>query len=364
MVNNSVLITDSGINKVSGGGIVSLNLAESLQECTNLRYILSTQKFPDNKYNNVEAFSINPNDYGYSGIDPFFIDYMAYHLLQKEPTELVVTYGCPFGLTIEEIKREFFCKVVCDLAPHNIDISREEHMKFTGQYPYPHLTDSMLWGLYSRHLRFADKVVVHSHSSAEYIKRKARLKEDPVVIPHGCYLPEDIPAFPEMFTPSYFGSVGLDKGITYLINAWLGIPQGELLIGGREGENLRLEDKYMSRFKILGLVENLVDFYKQTSIYIQPSIIEGFGLTPLEAMAHGRPVIVAEGAGMSELVTDGKDGFVVPIRDIDAIRNKIIFYHDNPDEITRMGAEARKTAEKYTWDIIKRQYIKLYEELL
>jgi len=52
----------------------------------------------------------------------------------------------------------------------------------------------------------------------------------------------------------------------------------------------KIEDKYTSRFKILGFVENLVDFYKQISVYIQPSITEGFGITPLEAMAYGRPV--------------------------------------------------------------------------
>jgi len=363
MVNTSVLVTDSGVNSFSGGGIVSLNIAESLQSTTVLKYILSTQKFPEDTVIGVPSYSINPRDYGYTEPDwkttPFLLDYIAFHLLHNENTDIAMTYGCPFGITIEELKRDFKTKVICDLAPHDISVSKDEHIKHTGKYPYPHLNDEMLWGLYSRHLRFADMVVTHSKRSALYMRDKARLKNDPVVIPHGCYLPDEIPSFPDVFTPSYFGAIGFDKGTGYLLKAWESCPYNEsfLLIGGR---GFQIEHP---KVKSLGYIENLVDFYKQTSIYIQPSVIEGFGLTPLEAMAHGRPVIVAEGAGMSELITDGKDGFVVPIRDIEAIKNKIIYLHDNPSEIMRMGAEARKTSEKYTWSIIKEEYKKIIREL-
>lgn len=362
----SILITDSGINKTSGGGIVSLNLLEALQSCTTVEYVFSSQKFEYKKIPsyNIDAYSINPTHYGYQNNDPFLIDYLSFHFLKNMQVDLVQTYGCPFGLTVEETKRSFKSKVVCDLAPHNIDISREEHIQFAGSYPFPHLNDEMLWGLYSRHLRLADEIVVHSNVSAEYIQKKARLSHPPKVIPHGCYLPTSIPPYPEKFTPGYFGSCGFDKGIIYLVNAWLQCPYPDkLIIGGNEA-NLRLKDEYLQRFTITGYYENLSDFYKQISIYIQPSVVEGFGITPLEAMAYGRPVIVAKGAGMHELITDGKEGFIVPIREVKDIRDKIMYFHDNPGEIQRMGAEARKTAERYTWDIIKSKYASLYKEIL
>lgn len=359
---NSVLITDSQVNMVTGGGIVSYNLAEALRSCSNLRYILSTGKpFEDN------VFTINPLNYGYTQSDPFFIDYMAHSLLKNEPTELFMTYGCPFGLTIEKAKRDFFCKIVCDLAPHNIDISKEEHIRFTGQYNYSHLIDGQLWGLYSKHLRLADKVIVHSKKGAEYIEKKAQLKETPTIIPHGCYPPDEIPAYPEQPIPGYFGSFGYDKGIFYMINAWVRTPHPadtQFLLGGSNTEGFCLEAPEMNKqFKPLGFIENISDFYKQISIYIQASVTEGFGIPILDAMAHGRPVIVAEGAGASELVTDGKDGFVVPIRDIKAITDKIIYFQDNPSEIQRMGAEARKLAEKYTWERMRERYVAVYNSL-
>jgi len=365
---NSILLTNSGVNQFTGGGIVSFNLLDAMQEVTEVKLILSNQHFKDSKYfapEEIPAYCIEPGQYGYS--DPFFMDYMASELISEvgsDTIELAQTYACPFATSVEKLKNKYFTKIVADIAPHNIETSMQEHIKWQGSYPFPHLTNQFLWKLYSKHLRLADKVIVHSHSSAKYLEKAAELKTIPTVIPHGCYLPSTIEQYPNVITPGYFGALGLDKGIRYMINAWIecGYPS-KLVMGGRDTEGFKLEEN-MDKFHILGTVDNIADFYFNISFYIQPSVVEGFGITPLEAMAFGRPVIVAEGAGMCELVTDGKDGFVVPIRDIQAIKDKINYFFDNPDEIQRMGKEARKTAEEYTWDKIRKQYITIYKELL
>lgn len=362
----SSYITNSGVNSVSGGGIVSINIIKALKSCTLLDYIFSCEKFQNSQFEGTPAYAIDSKNWGYNDSDPFFMDYMAYHMLPKEQIDLAVTYACPFGLTAEELKREFNSKIVCDLAPHNIDISREEHEKYIGSYPYPHLTGHYLWGLYSRHLRYADRVIVHSHKSAEYIEKKAKLKETPTVIPHGTYIPETTPSFPEKTTPSYLGASGFDKGIIYMVNSWLRTPHPtdlQMIIGGREAQ-FKLEEQYMSHFKFTGYIEKLKDFFKQVSFGIFPSVTEGFNICALDYMAYGRPVIVAEGAGMSELITDGKDGFVVPIRDVNALQTKIQYFNENPGEAKRMGNNAQMTAKKYKWSIIRDQYKKVFEELL
>jgi glycosyltransferase involved in cell wall biosynthesis len=360
----SALITNSGINKVSGGGIVSLNLLEVLHSVSNVELILSNQHFPDGRYRmgeyKIYAQCLDPRQFGYD--DPFFYDYFANSMMQDKDFDLVITYGCPFGETVRNIKKDTFSKVICDLAPHNIQISQEEHLRHPPhQYPYPHLTNQYLLNLYLRQLRLADKVIVHSHSSAEYIMKEAKLTEKPMVIPHGCYLPSEIPEHPADFMPGYFGSLGKDKGIIYLINAIISCNNDkkrmELTIGGREAAGFNMGE-YQSYFHVLGEVE-LPEFYKQISVYVQPSVIEGFGITPLEAMAYYRPVIVSEGAGMSELITEGKDGFFVKRRDSETIAKCLQYFKDNPSEIYRMGREARKTAEKYTWDKIKKQYVEV-----
>jgi glycosyltransferase involved in cell wall biosynthesis len=104
--------------------------------------------------------------------------------------------------------------------------------------------------------------------------------------------------------------------------------------------------------------------YDECSVYVQPSVTESFGIPVLEAMAHSRPVIVTNGAGVSELVEDGKEGFVVPIRSASAIAEKIQYFFENPQEIKRMGRNARAKAEKYTWARVENKYRNLIKDLL
>lgn len=357
----STFLTDSGINLVTGGGIVGANMIDSLEKY-NPQYIFSKEKIKTIK--NIPNYSINPFDYGYSNENPFFIDYICFHFIPRISIDLVVTYGCPFGLTIEEYKRVFKSKIICDLPPHNIDISKEEHQKHGVEYRYPHLVDDMLWKLYSRHLNLADRVIVHSKKSAEYIQKKSCLKEMPVVIPHGCFPPDKTPILPDNISPGYFGACGFDKGIIYLIKSWAESKYSHnkyLYLGGHDSKNFKYPD---IRFKPLGSIDDLTDFYKYINFGIYPSVTEGFNICALETMAYGRPIIVAEGAGVSEFIQDGREGFIVPIRDIEAIKNKINYFYENPSEIKRMGVEARKTAEQYTWENIIKIYEKIYEETI
>jgi glycosyltransferase involved in cell wall biosynthesis len=371
MERNSILVTNSGVNKHTGGGIVGYNLLEALRGVSTVKLLLSNQHFKDGRYEDIYAQCIDPNQYGYS--DPFFYDYMASSLIPETVVDLAIFYACPFGKTAEKLKKENFTKIVSDLAPHRIDVSMQEHMTWAGSYPYPHLTNQFLLGLYLKHLRLSDKVIVHSHSSAKYIMETAKLEELPTVIPHGCYLPEQstILPHPDEFRPGYFGSLGLDKGLMYLIGAWLASEQRKthrFWVGGGGTECFKdlfhLGEKQMEAFNILGQVQNIGNFFNNISVYVQPSVQDGFGITVLEAMSYGRPVIASVGAGSSELVTDGKEGFRVPMRSPEALKEKMDYFYDNPSEIKRMGAEARRTAEKYSWENIKNQYIGIFKELL
>jgi glycosyltransferase involved in cell wall biosynthesis len=208
-------------------------------------------------------------------------------------------------------------------------------------------------------------VIVHSHSSAEYIQKEAELKEKPVVIPHGTYIPSSVPDLPDKFTPGYMGSLGFDKGVIYLFRAIItSKPEINLIIGGREAQNFNIEDKYKNRFTVYGLVDNLYEFYKTISIGIFPSVTEGFGICGLECLAHGRPIITTPGTGVSELIQDGREGFIVPIRNSDAIKEKLEWFAENPSEIQRMGKNAQQLSNKFDWKNIKKIYRDVIEELM
>jgi len=94
------------------------------------------------------------------------------------------------------------------------------------------------------------------------------------------------------------------------------------------------------------------------------SVTEGCGLEIPEAMSYGRVVIAAEGAGAAEIIEDGVDGFVVPIRDPKAIADKIDWCKRNRQLLPEMGERAKKKASNYTWDKIRKQYVQILVELM
>jgi glycosyltransferase involved in cell wall biosynthesis len=96
-----------------------------------------------------------------------------------------------------------------------------------------------------------------------------------------------------------------------------------------------------------------------------PTLNESFGLVVLEAMASGRPVVVTKTVGPSELVGDGKNGFIVSTADSDAIADAIIKIFSDYELSSKMGVEGRRLVEeKYDWSVIAKRYFEIYSELL
>lgn len=110
--------------------------------------------------------------------------------------------------------------------------------------------------------------------------------------------------------------------------------------------------------------EEMLKLYKQCRIFCHPSLSEGFCHTTLEAMATGRPVVSTNTVG-SEMVEDGKTGFLVPTADSDAIADAILKVF-NDDELTyKWGVDGRKKVEEeYDWDIIAKKYYEVYQEVV
>ena len=91
---------------------------------------------------------------------------------------------------------------------------------------------------------------------------------------------------------------------------------------------------------------NLKKEYLDSSVFVLPSYREGTPKTNLEAMSCGRPVITTDAPGCKETVIDGENGFLVPVRDIDAIYQKMKWFIENPAAAGTMGALGRKMVEE------------------
>ncbi|RLC84047.1 MAG: hypothetical protein DRJ03_15360 [Chloroflexi bacterium] len=111
--------------------------------------------------------------------------------------------------------------------------------------------------------------------------------------------------------------------------------------------------------------ETVLEFYKRCRLVVLPSLVKGFGLTQLEAMASGRPVVCTNTIGFRETVISGKTGLIVPIANSDALAEAIITLLFDYKLCRKMGALGRKIAEeRYDWGVIAKQYYDVYRRLM
>lgn len=81
-------------------------------------------------------------------------------------------------------------------------------------------------------------------------------------------------------------------------------------------------------------------------VYVLPSYHEGMPRTVMEAMATGRPILTTDAPGCRETVVPGKNGFLVPVRDADALAERMIWFIEHRDQWKAMGKRSRKMAEE------------------
>ena len=156
-----------------------------------------------------------------------------------------------------------------------------------------------------------------------------------------------------VFRIIFVGQITQRKGISYLVEAFrqASIPRSELVL---VGQPVGAVDPWV---RIPGIKHvppmprsQLPTVYASADVFVLPSLVEGFGLTGMEAMACGLPVVLSEHTLGRDVITDGVEGYVVPIRDPQAIAEHLQSLATDPDGRRRMGLAARSRAEQYSWD--------------
>jgi len=98
----------------------------------------------------------------------------------------------------------------------------------------------------------------------------------------------------------------------------------------------------------LGKTNDVRPYITDCSVYVLPSYREGTPRSVLEAMAMGRPIITTDAPGCRETVIDGRNGYLVPVKDVDSLTEALERFIVTPELIPSMGEESRKIAvEKY-----------------
>lgn len=348
-------ITTDTIGAQSGGGVVTKNEYEALKSL-------------DNNVVSISNNDISPINIGLPET-PFLQDYLAMERIAHVDTtkiDMAHIYAGPFTNTIRLLKAKGI-KTALTCAAHDRKESIKEFENLGYDYPFDHVKDDKLWNIYNGGIKEADIVIAPSKISAGFLKNEGCKKVE--IIHHGCYIPEKVEQIPDQFNVGYLGSLGPDKGLKYLIQTWseLGYKDSTLIFVGKGTESLEsFINKYATdgKFHLGGWTENTAQLYNNISVYVQPSVTEGFGIEVLEAMSYGRPVIVSNGAGAADVVSEGIDGFIVSKRDPKTIAEKIDWFKNHPKELREMGNNAKEKAKEYSWDKTREKYINLWKELL
>jgi len=103
----------------------------------------------------------------------------------------------------------------------------------------------------------------------------------------------------------------------------------------------------------------------QVHLFLLPSVAEALPVTLMEAQAVGLPVVATSVGGTSEAIIDGKSGFLVPERDVDALAERLEYLIEHPELWPEMGRAGRRFVEEH-YDIKKlnRRLVEIYEALL
>ncbi len=170
----------------------------------------------------------------------------------------------------------------------------------------------------------------------------------------------------------YVGNLEPRKNLPRLIRAYSRVsrqyPHALVLAGPRgwgDEELLALVERLGLAERVLlpGFIprQELSLWYNGAEVFVYPSLYEGFGLPPLEAMACGTPVLVSSAASLPEVV--GEAGLQVPPEEVEAIAealNRLLGAPDLRADLRRRGLEQ---AQRFRWEEMARQMVEVYREV-
>jgi glycosyltransferase involved in cell wall biosynthesis len=235
------------------------------------------------------------------------------------------------------------------------------------------LTETMLRRM-DREFDACDRILVPSNVSRRSFVDRG-LGDKTMVVTTGVdtqsYSPVNPPFLERpLFRACYVGRVQMAKGVAYLLQAWkrLALPGAELLLIGEATSEARsvLNVHASPSVKFVGVLppHEVARCYRESDLFVFPSVSEGLAEVVLEAMATALPVVASDMSGARDCLKHGEEGLIVPARDVDAMAEAILWCHQHRDEARAMGRAARARIEsEFTINHYVDRQFALYRDL-
>jgi len=220
----------------------------------------------------------------------------------------------------------------------------------------------------------ADAIAVPSRFARLTFVERGIAEGRMLCLPYGVSLasfaPRDGPEEP-VFRVIHCGRVDLRKGCHYLLEAFHGLrlPRAELWLVGPIAPEM---EPFRSRYGSPAIVfhgpkpqAELARLYGRSSVFCLASLEEGMALVIPQAMACGLPVIATTHTGAEEAVRDGVEGFLVGVRDVAALRRRILELYEDPERRRAMGRAAlARVRDGFTWRDYGERVVAAYRGVL
>lgn len=226
----------------------------------------------------------------------------------------------------------------------------------------------------------ANKIIAVSKALAEEAIKYFHLSTERIVVIHNGIDLQGLNVYykkrKEDQTILSVGRLVWRKGFKFLIDAMPNVlseyPDARLFIVGDGDQQVPLQRLVKKlgidhAVKFLGRVstEKLYSLYCKADVYVQPSLYEPCGITILEAMSFGKPIVATNVGGTPELITNGVEGLLVKPKDSEHLAKAITCLFSDSSLKKKLGDNARRRVERdFTWEVVAKKTMKLYIDLL
>ena len=276
-------------------------------------------------------------------------------------------------------------------VPRNIPIVFTNHSRYDliTQAYLPILPESISEAAFKAYLspfyRACDLIIVPSHSMCKVLADQFGINSPVEIIPNGVdltpYRAGNQPIDRTMFgfsannvISTYVGRLSPEKNLSLLIRAFYGVAMTYdhvrlLIVGdGPDRENLEAQVKHMNidnKVHFTGMVDykDIPSYLATCDIFVTPSISETFGLSTIEAMAAGLPVLGVDAPGSRDIIEDGITGLTTP-DDVAVFTAKLILLSTDHGLRKKMGKQALLLSKKYDIQTTTGTLLQHYERLV
>ena len=379
------------ISIIVGGRFHAFNLAEQLNKNNNLKQLITTYpKYFVNKNYGIDKKKIQSillkeivqrsflnKIYDFNDILTEYFDIKAQKLIDFKNLDILVGWSS-FSLKSFQFGKNIKCLKILERGSTHIDfqtnIMKEEYLIHNLPLNLP---SKYIINKEKMEYQLADYIVVPSEFARQTFLTRGFSEKKIIKIPYGVNLKEFQNKISNkrkgfIFRIIYTGTLSLRKGVLYLLKAFheLNLENSQLLMIGNIDNEIKLKiNEYKLNKKIIFKKpisqSKLSEQYSGSNVFITCSIEEGLSMVQLQAMSCGLPIICTPNSGGDEIIDNGNDGFILPIRDTEELKKKILYLYNNKSVCFEMGMRAQKKIKNsFSWESYGKNIISMYKKLL